>query len=46
MRRLLFVLLLLVVVLAGAGAAFVATWDIPPPTETIRKEVPNERFAN
>lgn len=27
-----------------AGAVFLATWDIPPPTRQIEKVLPNERF--
>lgn len=44
MRRLTTVLFLGVIVLALAGAAFLATWDIPPPEGKIEKPIPNERF--
>ncbi|MFN4090881.1 MAG: hypothetical protein ACK4QW_17815 [Alphaproteobacteria bacterium] len=27
-----------------AGGVFLATWDIPPPTRQIEKDVPDERF--
>lgn len=32
--------------LAGivAGGVFLATWDIPAPTESVEKTIPNDRF--
>ena len=30
--------------LAVAGAVVLATWDMPAPTTTIEKVIPNERF--
>lgn len=36
-------LVLILVVLVG-GAAFLATWDIPAPTATVEKVIPDERF--
>lgn len=27
-----------------AGAVFLATWDIPPPTTSVEKVLPDERF--
>jgi hypothetical protein len=36
-------LVLALVVLVG-GAAFLATWDIPAPTATVEKVIPDERF--
>jgi len=41
MVRVAIVVLLALVV---AGAVFLATWDIPPPTRQIEKVLPNERF--
>lgn len=35
-------------VLAGglvAGAAFLVTWDIPPPTQQVEKVIPDDRFS-
>lgn len=26
------------------GVVFLATWDMPPPTATTEKVIPNERF--
>ncbi len=38
-----FLTLLIVAVIVGAGA-FLATWDIPPPTQHVEKTIPNDRF--
>ena len=46
MSRLTVVVLLIVVVAIAGGAVFVLTWDIPPPTRTIEKIVPNDRFQD
>lgn len=27
-----------------AGGVFLATWDIPAPTESVEKTIPNDRF--
>jgi hypothetical protein len=37
------ILALLVVGVLG-GAVVLATWDMPPPTVTTEKVIPNERF--
>jgi hypothetical protein len=37
-------LMLVVVVAIVGGAAFLATWDIPPPTAPVEKTIPNDRF--
>jgi len=39
----LFVFLMLLAIVVG-GAAFLATWDIPPPTNRVEKVLPNDRF--
>lgn len=36
-------LLLILVILVG-GAVFLATWDIPAPTQQVEKVLPDERF--
>lgn len=36
-------LLLIVLILAG-GAVFLATWDIPAPTQQVEKVLPDNRF--
>ncbi|HEX9808933.1 MAG TPA: hypothetical protein VGC25_04935 [Alphaproteobacteria bacterium] len=30
-------------VLIGGGAAFLATWDMPPPSAPVEKVIPNDR---
>lgn len=39
-------LLILVLLALVAGGAFLATWDIPPPTQPVEKTIPNDRFRN
>ncbi|MFA6019643.1 MAG: hypothetical protein WC722_05215 [Rhodospirillales bacterium] len=41
LTRILFVLVLATI---GGGVAFLATWDMPPPTAKVEKVIPNERF--
>ena len=36
--------LFLILVLTGGGAAFVMTWDMPPPTTQVEKVISNDRF--
>jgi hypothetical protein len=45
MRRLVlgFLTLCLIVVLVGFGV--LAFWEVPPPTSTIEKSVPNDRLS-
>ena len=38
------VLLALVALVVLGGVVVLATWDIPPPTATTEKVIPNERF--
>lgn len=37
------VLLLILVVIVGFGV-FLATWDIPPPSAPVQKEISNDRL--
>ncbi|MDA0260659.1 MAG: hypothetical protein O3A21_00455 [Proteobacteria bacterium] len=39
-------IILLLIVLAGivGGFAFLATWDIPPPSARVEQVIPNDRF--
>lgn len=39
-------LIILVILVGGilAGGVFLATWDIPAPSATVEKEVPDDRF--
>ena len=45
MRKLTTIIAVAVLVLLGAGAAFLATWDIPPPSAKVEKVVPDARFS-
>jgi hypothetical protein len=38
-----FLLIVLILALAG-GTIFLATWDIPAPSSTIEKTLPDDRF--
>jgi len=39
-------LFLLVGLVILGGVAFLATWDMPPPTAKVEKVIPNDRFRN
>lgn len=45
MLRFPLILLAVVVVVIAAGAVFLATWDIPPPTARVEKVIPNDRIG-
>lgn len=38
------IVIVLVLALLVGGAVFLATWDMPPPTATVEKVIPNDRF--
>ncbi len=38
-----FLILVILAVLVG-GTIFLATWDMPPPSATTEKVIPNDRF--
>ncbi len=38
-------LLILILIAVGGGIAFLAAWDIPPPTHPVEQIIPNDRFA-
>ena len=44
MRRILFGLFLIVVLILVGGFAFLATWSIPAPTQPMEKPIPNDRL--
>tara|TARA_B100000676_G_scaffold191645_1_gene188463 strand:+ start:5315 stop:5455 length:141 start_codon:yes stop_codon:yes gene_type:complete len=44
MRFLVRLVMLLTVAVVVGGVAFLATWDIPPPTHHVEKTIPNDRF--
>lgn len=43
MRFTLFLLILILLTVVG-GALFLLTWDIPAPTASVEKVIPNDRF--
>lgn len=38
------VLIVLILLIFGGGAAFLATWDMPPPTQKVEKVISNEKI--
>tara|TARA_R110000787_G_scaffold16622_8_gene50417 strand:- start:28625 stop:28759 length:135 start_codon:yes stop_codon:yes gene_type:complete len=38
-----FILLLILAGIVGGGV-YLATWDMPPPSERLEKVIPNDRF--
>lgn len=44
MNRFLSVLIALFLVVIGGGMAFLASWDMPTPSHTVEKVIPDERF--
>ena len=45
MRKLTTIIGVAVLVLLGAGAAFLETWEIPPPSAKVEKVIPDDRFS-
>lgn len=45
MRKFVLVLVLVLIVAAVAGFVVLASWDVPAPTTTMEKVIPNERLA-
>ncbi|WP_168220325.1 hypothetical protein [Azospirillum thermophilum] len=44
MSRFLSVLVILLLLVIGGGMAFLASWDMPAPSKTVEKVLPDERF--
>jgi hypothetical protein len=44
MRKSRLVLIVIVLGVLVAGAAYLATWEIPPPSAKVEKVLPDERF--
>ena len=44
MPKLSLVLVVIVLVVLVGGGAYLATWEIPPPTTAVEKVLPDERF--
>ncbi|WP_019645805.1 hypothetical protein [Novispirillum itersonii] len=36
--------LIAVLILVVGGIGFLATWDMPPPSASVEKVIPNDRF--
>lgn len=45
MARMSMVLGLVLILLVGGGAAFLATWDIPAPRSKVEKVIPADRLG-
>ncbi len=44
MKKLLKAVLFLAFLSLAGGAAFLATWDIPPPVQKVERVLPDDRF--
>ncbi len=44
MRKLSLVLFVIVLAVLVGGVAYLANWEIPPPTTDVEKDLPDERF--
>lgn len=44
MLKLTVAIIVLIVVLLGGGVAYLALWDIPAPSKSVEKVVPDERL--
>ncbi len=45
MRKLTTFIAVTVLALLVAGIAFLATWEIPPPSASVEKVIPDDRFT-
>lgn len=45
MSKLVQILFLLVLIVLVGGTAFLATWDMPAPTQPVQRVIPNDRFG-
>ncbi|MEK9969559.1 MAG: hypothetical protein VW600_10510 [Ferrovibrio sp.] len=45
MARLTMILGLILILLVGGGAAFLASWDIPAPRSKVEKVIPADRLG-
>ena len=44
MSKALYIALAIVLLALVGGAAFLAAWDIPPPSKSVERVLPDERF--
>jgi len=45
MNKFITVLIVLAVLAVAGGVVLLGTWEVPPPTKTVEKTIPNDRFA-
>jgi hypothetical protein len=38
------ILIVLILLIFGGGGVFLATWDMPPPSQKVEKVIPNEKI--
>ncbi len=44
MKKLVLALIVLAVLCVVGGVVFLGLWEPPPPTKTVEKTIPNDRF--
>ena len=44
MPKISYIIIVLTLLILVGGAVFLATWDIPPPSAVVEKEIPDDRF--
>ncbi len=44
MKKFVLALIILAVLCVAGGIVFLGTWDLPAPTKTVEKTIPNDRF--
>lgn len=44
MKKLTTIAIAAVLVIILGGAAFLATWEIPPPSQLVEKDIPDDRL--
>lgn len=37
------ILILIIILVFGGGGVFLATWDMPPPSQKVEKVIPNDK---
>ena len=45
MKKFITVLIILAVLGVAGVVVFLGTWELPPPTKTVEKTIPNDRFG-
>ena len=44
MKKLVGAAVALIILVVAGGAVFLANWEIPPPSQSVEKAIPNDRF--